>query len=66
MERVSDKLLVWGSDVGSNAREQASRASRLPFVSGHVAEHPEHIHGFGAVVRGVARVQQILSCSFAR
>jgi hypothetical protein len=41
MEKVSDKLLVWGSEVDYQARQQASRASRLPFIAGHVALMPD-------------------------
>jgi tRNA-splicing ligase RtcB len=65
MEKVSDKLLVWGSDVGSNAREQASRASRLPFVSGHVALMPDAHVGIGATVGSVIPTEGAIVPSFA-
>src|SRR6185312_11704124 len=53
MEKVHDKLLVWGSEVDYQAREQASRASRLPFVPGHVALMADAHVGLGATVGSV-------------
>jgi RNA-splicing ligase RtcB len=65
MDRVTDKLLVWGSDVDRQAREQASRASRLPFVSGHVALMPDAHVGIGATVGSVIPTQGAIVPSFA-
>src|SRR5215470_18316955 len=53
MEKVSDKLLIWGSEVDHQARQQAGRASRLPFVAGHVALMPDAHVGIGATVGSV-------------
>src|SRR5215831_392025 len=53
MDRVSEKLLVWGSEVDSQTREQAARAARLPFVAGHVALMPDAHVGIGATVGSV-------------
>ena len=44
MDKVHDKLLVWGTEVDNRTREQASRAARLPFVPGHVALMPDAQH----------------------
>ncbi|HEX6524900.1 MAG TPA: RtcB family protein [Streptosporangiaceae bacterium] len=65
MEKVSDKLLVWGSDVDNQAREQASRASRLPFVTGHVALMPDAHLGIGATVGSVIPTEGAIVPSFA-
>lgn len=65
MEKVSDKLFVWGSDVGQNARDQAARASRLPFVSGHVALMPDAHVGIGATVGSVIPTEGAIVPSFA-
>jgi tRNA-splicing ligase RtcB (3'-phosphate/5'-hydroxy nucleic acid ligase) len=65
MEKVHDKLLVWGSEVGDNAREQASRAARLPFVPGHVALMPDAHVGMGATVGSVIPTEGAIVPSFA-
>ena len=65
MEKVSDKLFVWGGDVGNQAREQASRASRLPFVSGHVALMPDAHVGIGGCVGSVIPTEGAIVPSFA-
>lgn len=52
-QKVSDHLLVWGSDIESGTIEQAERASRLPFVHGHVALMPDAHVGIGATVGSV-------------
>jgi tRNA-splicing ligase RtcB len=65
MEKVNEKLLVWGSDVGYNAREQASRAARLPFVAGHVALMPDAHVGIGATVGSVIPTEGAVVPSFA-
>src|SRR5215471_18028999 len=65
MDKVSDKLLVWGSDVDFRTREQASRASRLPFVPGHVALMPDAHVGIGATVGSVIPTEGAIVPSFA-
>jgi tRNA-splicing ligase RtcB (3'-phosphate/5'-hydroxy nucleic acid ligase) len=65
MEKIHDKLLVWGSDVGMNAREQANRASRLPFIAGHVALMPDAHVGIGATVGSVIPTEGAIVPSFA-
>src|SRR5277367_3044284 len=65
MDRVHDKLLVWGSEVGPQAREQASRAARLPFVPGHVALMPDAHVGIGATVGSVIPTEGAVVPSFA-
>src|SRR5215831_668300 len=65
MDRVSEKLLVWGSEVDSQTREQASRASRLPFVPGHVALMPDAHVGIGATVGSVIPTEGAIVPSFA-
>jgi len=53
-EKVTDRLLVWGADqMESGTLEQAARASRLPFVAGHVALMPDAHVGKGATVGSV-------------
>jgi tRNA-splicing ligase RtcB len=65
MEKVTDKLLVWGSEVDYQAREQASRASRLSFVPGHVALMPDAHVGIGATVGSVIPTEGAVVPSFA-
>lgn len=65
MEKAGDKLLVWGSDIDSQAREQASRAARLPFVTGHVALMPDAHVGIGATVGSVIPTEGAIVPSFA-
>jgi tRNA-splicing ligase RtcB len=65
MEKVHDKLLLWGSEVDYQAREQASRASRLPFVQGHVALMPDAHVGMGATVGSVIPTEGAVVPSFA-
>ncbi len=65
MEKVHNKLLVWGSEVDYQAREQASRASRLPFVPGHVALMPDAHVGMGATVGSVIPTDGAIVPSFA-
>lgn len=53
MSKAHDKLRVWGSDVDEGTRAQARRATRLPFVPGHVALMPDAHVGTGTyIVRG--------------
>src|SRR5215469_5094406 len=65
MEKVHDKLLVWGSEVDYNTRAQASRAARLPFVPGHVALMPDAHVGMGATVGSVIPTEGAIVPSFA-
>jgi len=65
MEKVNDKLLIWGSEVDHQARQQASRASRLPFVAGHVALMPDAHVGIGATVGSVIPTEGAVVPSFA-
>jgi tRNA-splicing ligase RtcB len=65
MDKASDKLLVWGSEVDQQTREQASRASRLPFVPGHVALMPDAHIGIGATVGSVIPTEGAIVPSFA-
>ena len=65
MEKVSDKLLVWGTEVDDNTREQARRASRLPFIAGHVALMPDAHVGIGATVGSVIPTEGAIVPSFA-
>ena len=65
MEKVSDKLLIWGSEVDRQARQQAGRASRLPFVAGHVALMPDAHVGIGATVGSVIPTEGAVVPSFA-
>ena len=51
--RVAPKLLSWASDVEQGTIDQALRAARLPFVTGHVALRPDAHVGKGATVGSV-------------
>ncbi|GAA2903240.1 RtcB family protein [Streptosporangium fragile] len=46
-------LLSWASEIDERTIEQAARAARLPFVSGHVALMPDAHVGIGATVGSV-------------
>jgi RNA-splicing ligase RtcB len=46
-------VLSWGSDVEKNTIEQAAKASRLPFVKGHLALMPDAHVGMGATIGSV-------------
>ena len=46
-------VLCWASDVEDATLEQAAKASRLPFVEGHVALMPDAHVGIGATVGSV-------------
>jgi tRNA-splicing ligase RtcB len=50
----SEKLLNWASEIDQNALQQAHRASRLPFIAGHVALMPDAHWGMGATVGSVS------------
>ena len=51
--QVGPKLLSWASDVEGATLEQAAKASRLPFVVGHVALMPDAHVGIGSTVGSV-------------
>src|SRR5271163_965990 len=51
-ERIGN-VLSWGSDVEKNTIEQAAKASRLPFVKGHLALMPDAHVGMGATIGSV-------------
>lgn len=57
MEKVSDKLYSWASDVDEGTIVQAGKASRLPIVHGHVALMPDAHVGIGATVGSVIPTQ---------
>jgi RNA-splicing ligase RtcB len=48
-----NRLLYWATDIEGDTLEQAARASRLPFVEGHVALMPDAHIGMGATVGSV-------------
>lgn len=53
MEKVTDKLYNWASDIEPDTIQQALRTSRLPFVDGHVSLMPDAHLGMGATVGSV-------------
>lgn len=53
-QKITGKLVAWGVDnMEPGALDQAGRASRLPFVQGHVALMPDAHVGIGATVGSV-------------
>ena len=52
-QKLSDKLLSWASDIEPDTVEQAVRASKMPFVLGHIALMPDAHLGLGATVGSV-------------
>jgi tRNA-splicing ligase RtcB len=46
-------VLSWGSDIEKETIEQAAKASRLPFVQGHLALMPDAHIGMGATIGSV-------------
>jgi tRNA-splicing ligase RtcB len=52
-----DNVLVWGSDIEPGTIEQASMASRLPFLAGHLALMPDAHIGMGATIGSVIPTQ---------
>jgi len=48
-----DKVLSWAVELEDQAREQALRASRLPFVAGYIALMPDAHWGMGATIGSV-------------
>jgi tRNA-splicing ligase RtcB len=55
-ERIGN-VLSWGSDVEENTIEQAAKASRLPFVKGHLALMADAHVGMGATIGSVIPTQ---------
>src|SRR5580692_1863759 len=55
-ERVGN-VLSWGSDLEKETIEQAAKASRLPFVKGHLALMPDAHVGMGATIGSVIPTQ---------
>src|SRR4051812_10292583 len=53
VREVAPKLLSWASDIEPATVEQAARAARLPFITGHVALMPDAHVGIGATVGSV-------------
>ena len=53
MERLSNRLLNWATILDDQTREQALKASRLPFVHPHIALMPDAHLGKGATVGSV-------------
>jgi tRNA-splicing ligase RtcB len=53
MEQVSKRLMNWASILEPNAREQAVRASQMPFIYPHIALMPDAHLGKGATVGSV-------------
>jgi tRNA-splicing ligase RtcB len=53
MERVTERLYNWASDIDDGTLLQAGKASRLPVVSGHIALMPDAHVGIGATVGSV-------------
>jgi tRNA-splicing ligase RtcB len=46
-------VLAWGSDIEAATIEQAAKASRLPFIDGHLALMPDAHIGIGATIGSV-------------
>ncbi|MEE6271788.1 RtcB family protein [Georgenia wangjunii] len=53
MEQISDRLVSWASVLDPGAREQAQRASTLPYIYPHLALMPDAHLGMGATVGSV-------------
>lgn len=53
MERITNTLVSWATDLDANVVEQAHRAARLPIVHEHVALMPDAHVGIGATVGSV-------------
>lgn len=48
-----DNVLVWASDLEEGTLQQAAKASRLPFLAGHLALMPDAHIGMGATIGSV-------------
>ncbi len=53
MERLTERLYNWASDIDDGTLLQAGKTSRLPVVSGHIALMPDAHVGIGATVGSV-------------
>ncbi len=53
MEQISKRLMNWASILDAGAREQAEKASRMPFIYPHLALMPDAHLGKGATVGSV-------------
>jgi tRNA-splicing ligase RtcB len=53
MPKKIGNVVSWGSDVEDKTIEQAAKASRLPFVAGHLALMPDAHIGMGATIGSV-------------
>lgn len=53
MERLNDRLVNWATILDDQTREQALKASRLPFIHPHIALMPDAHLGKGATVGSV-------------
>lgn len=53
MDKITNKLYSWASILEDNTREQAERASRMPFIQPHLALMPDAHLGAGATVGSV-------------
>jgi len=57
MPKKIGNVLSWGSDIEKETIEQAAKASRLPFVTGHLALMPDAHVGMGATIGSVIPTQ---------
>jgi tRNA-splicing ligase RtcB len=57
MPQKIGNVVSWGRDVEKETIEQAAKASRLPFVKGHVALMPDAHVGMGATIGSVIPTQ---------
>ena len=53
MPKKIGNVLSWGSDIENGTIDQAAKASRLPFVQGHLALMPDAHIGMGATIGSV-------------
>src|SRR5439155_4088975 len=53
MDRLTDRLFSWASDLEPETRAQAEMLSRLPIIAGHVALMPDAHLGIGSTVGSV-------------
>lgn len=53
MEKITNTLLSWATDIDASCIEQAQRAARLPIIHDHVALMPDAHIGIGATVGSV-------------
>jgi tRNA-splicing ligase RtcB len=57
MEKITERLLSWASDIEPITLEQARTASRMPFIYPHLALMPDAHLGRGATVGSVIPTQ---------